>query len=136
MNFLSSIGNYQFANQYGEYAEGFDMINSIGSPSLKAMTPLFVFFVSLIIGIVMIVKSQPPKPMAEQPPVERTSTQQILKGVSTAFFIFSVLSLIVYGIVYLFYYLPQYKDWFDSLPNEAKLQITAMFLAQKFSNGS
>lgn len=118
-----------FTSQYGSYAEDFDLLNRDGSAIWKIWIFFIVFFIGIILGGITFGASQPKKPATE-----RSTGQQILKLLGILLLISSFGSLAYYGYMYVFKYLPQYYEWFDSLPNGAKTMITLNTIMNKFSS--
>ena len=123
------FGQQIFASQYGSYAEDFDLLNRDGSATLSITIFFLVFFVGLFLGFISLSVSQPKKPE-----VNRTGTQNFLQYISIFLFIGSLSSLAYFGYLYTFKYLPQYYEWFDSLPDGAKTMITLSTIMNKFNS--
>jgi len=117
-----------FISQYGSYAEGFDLLNRDGSATWRIIIFFIVFFIGIILSGVTFGVSQPKKPATD-----RTTSQQFLKICSIILLIGSLGSLGYFGYMYTFKYLPQYYEWFDTLPDGAKTMITLSTIMNRFN---
>ena len=94
------------------------LYESSGYPTLKTNSYLFICIISLIIGILLISKSNA---------LERDNTtpllQKIIKVFRNMFLFTSLGSFLFYIYLYVVYYLPEYYKWFDSLEPHLKAAI-------------
>jgi hypothetical protein len=124
-----SIGNptldmkANFINKYGTLASPYESLDSLGNQTFKTYWPILVSIVGIIVSIFCFIGSAKDKDPKTQKELERTTGKTILLGLAW-FLLFSSIFGFGYGsYLYIAIYLPQYNDWFASLPIDAKSSL-------------
>lgn len=130
---LISFGNSSFAMRYGSYASDFEYVSADGGQGLKVILPIGVAFLCLVVGIMFLSQAsknpnEPEKPL--------TPLQQAMRIFGILLMLATLGSFGFYGYTYFAKYLPEYYQWFESLPSEAKTELALMSFAQKFLNNN
>ena len=90
-----------------------------GYPTLKINSYIFICIICFIIGIIIIIKSESYEFKNNTTPL----LQKIVKIVRNVVLIISLCSFLFYIYLYVVKYLPEYYEWFESLPVEMKTAI-------------
>lgn len=130
---LISFGQSSFALRYGKYAKDFDYVGSSGGQGVRVILPIGIAIICLIVGFLFIAK---PKSQIDQPDQPLTSLQKVMKVVGFLFIFAALGGFGFYGYLYFAKYLPEYYQWFDSLPSEAKTELALVSFANKFLNNT
>ena len=128
---LISFGNNSFALRYGKYAEDLECVGPSGGQSWKTILPVGVTFLCFVIGILFLSKGSPDPAQPEKP---LSPLQQAMRVFGILLLITALGSLGFYGYTYFAKYLPEYYEWFDSLPSEAKTELALISFADKMLN--
>ena len=128
---LISFGQSSFPLRYGKYAEDFEYVAASGNQSWKTFLPAGIALICLIISFLFIAK---PKSDPTQPEKELTGLQKAMRMFGFLLMFIALGGFGFYGYLYFVKYLPEYYQWFDSLPSEAKTELALVSLANKFLN--
>lgn len=112
-----------FIEDYGSYAEPFDKLDYLGNMKTREVIILILCVVLAILSIVTYSYSQPDIDPQTKKELERTTYKKFLRGLMWLLIILTIIGFGYSGYSYLFLYLPQYYEWFKSLPKEAKTKI-------------
>jgi hypothetical protein len=130
---LISFGQNSFALRYGKYAEDLEYVSESGGQNWKTILPGGVAILCLIIGFLFVAK---PKSDPTVPEKELTALQKVMKVFGFLLIFTALGGFGFYGYVYFTKYLPEYYEWFDSLPSEAKTELALVSFANKFLNNN
>jgi hypothetical protein len=106
-----------FINKYGSYADNYDKLNNLGE-----QTRIWPYIISilLLIGLIacfMYSKQEENKETGEKIP--RTKFKEAIYYLGYVFLVIFIISIIYNGVYYFAFYLPQYRKWYNSLPQDA-----------------
>ena len=130
---LISFGQSSFAMRYGKYAEDFEYVGASGGQGVRVILPVGVAIICLIVGFLFIAK---PKSQMDQPDQPLTPLQKVMKVVGFLFIFAALGGFGFYGYLYFAKYLPEYYEWFESLPSEAKTELALVSFANNFMNNT
>ena len=122
---MSQFLTNKFVNEYGKYSNNYEYVSPSGSISPINQISLFLGIACLIGGIVLSIASIPPKiknnPKKRQ---NRSTAKKVLLvfGLLSIFASFCGFGFYIY--IYLVKYLPQYRQWYSSLPQGAIDELT------------
>jgi hypothetical protein len=130
---LISFGQSSFALRYGKYAEDLDYVSPSGGQNFKTMLPVGVAFLCLVVAILFLSKgSKNPN----EPEKELSALQKAMRVFGFLLLFAALGGFGFYGYVYWTKYLPEYYQWFNSLPSEAKTELALVSFANKFLNNN
>ena len=120
---MSSLLTQRFVNEYGDYAEDYDFVSPSGSMSKN--TSLIISVIVLIVSLIIIGISTPKKDKKNpKKKINRTTGQNVLLGIGIVFLVCSLGGFGFYGFLYVTKYLPEYNEWYQSLPKDAIEELT------------
>lgn len=99
-----------FANDYGQFSEGVQYVSRHGGLKPIYSAPLYGGIFLAITGIVCFVGSSS---------LGTSTFSTIIKALAFFLIALAVAALITYITVYISKYLPNYRNWYASLPSEA-----------------
>jgi len=115
----SNILNYKvdFSKNYGDYNENFTQLDTYGN--MKMAGPfIFIFILSVILLIIFFSLSSSG--------VFTPTTNKILYYIGW-FFVIVAIMIMGYGLyLYLFVYLGEHSEWFNSLPADGQREINTI----------
>ncbi len=109
-----------FVNKYGSYADKYDDITPLGEQ--KQIWFYIITILSAVLSTILFIKSKE-QVDANNKPIERTTTETLLRILAWLTLIIFVGGTIYSGYMYFLIYLPQYYKWFNELPIDAKRDI-------------
>ena len=99
-----------FILDYGDYAEGIPYISPYGGLKPIWSAPLYGGIFLAIMGVVSFIGASS---------LGNSFFSTIIKGLAFFFIALAVAAFITYITVYISKYLPNYRNWYASLPSEA-----------------
>jgi hypothetical protein len=130
---LISFGQNSFALRYGKYAEDFEYVGTSGSPNFKTTIPVIIAFLCIVVAILFLSKANN---SPNEPEKELTVLQKAMRVFGFLLLFAALGGFGFYGYLYFVKYLPEYYEWFDSLPSEAKTELALVSFANKFMNNT
>jgi hypothetical protein len=121
-----------FINKYSNFAEKYDKITPLGD---QKRTWPYLISILLLVGVIFCFiysKEKENKETGEKIP--RNNLQKILYYFGWVLLIMFIISLIYNGYYYFVLYLPQYNEWFNNLPLEAKNQLNIIKTLESITN--
>ena len=107
-----------FSYKYGKYAEDLEYVSPIGNPNWKVTIYITISILCFIIGIMLFFYS-----MINKVNNNSSILQKVINIFKNVFLIISLFSFLFYLYIYFIKYLPEYNEWYQSLPEEAKNEI-------------
>ena len=117
---MAGLNQINFINKYGNYASGYKHLSPIGEN--KHFLHIIVAILSIVASIILFVNS-PEERDAKNNPIERSTIKKIFRTSAWILLIVFVLSVVYGGYLHFALYLPEYNDWFQKLPADAKNDI-------------
>ena len=123
MNLLQGLNQSSFISQYGTYADKFPYVSADGSASWEVILVIVGAVVTFILGNGLTVFSYGEDPEKK---TNKTTSNYLL------FTIGLLMVMVGSGLAtealirYLFEYLPQYSQWYQSLPDAGKMSYQQM----------
>ena len=108
-----------FISKYGDLSKDYEYVSPSGSISGEKNLFLYIGIGSLISGIVMIGLSKPTENPKIKKKKRRTTIGYVMLVVGILFLLGSLGGFGYYGYIYIVKYLPEYKMWYDNLPEGA-----------------
>ncbi len=135
--FVSSSTNLKtnFISNYAQYAESYNNIDLIGNQKFNTQWPLLVAIIMIVIAIVLFIYTQKEKDMYGKE-IERTTIKKLLYNFAFVLLFGSVFGFGYGAYLYLAVYLPEYYEWFDSLPKEAKANVGMIYAIDKIETST
>ncbi len=109
-----------FINKYGNLSLKYDRLTATGEQ--KHML-FYIVPILLVIASIFCFAKSTQQVDANNEPIERTSTEKILRILAWISLGLLIVSTGYSGYMYFMLYLPQYKLWFNELPLDAKNQL-------------
>jgi len=120
---MSSILTQRFVTEYGDYSEDYDFLSPSGT--MNKNTSVIISVILLIVSLVIIGSSTPKKDKKNSnKKIIRTTGQKVLLGIGLVFLVCSLGGFGFYGFLYVTKYLPEYNEWYQSLPKDAIEELT------------
>lgn len=123
MNLLQGLNQSNFVSQFGTYADKFPYVQADGSASWQVVLVIVGAVISFVLGNGLTVFSYGEDPEKK---TNKTTTNNI-------FFILGLMMVLIgsalgtEGLIrYLLEYLPQYSQWYQSLPENGKMAYQQM----------
>ena len=112
-----------FIANFGSYAQPFNSLDPLGNQKFNTSWPIFFVVISVFLMIAFFHYGKQIVDPATNQPIEKTTGKKILTGLAWLLLATSIFGT-GYGIyLYFAIYMPQYVEWFESLPLEAKTSI-------------
>jgi hypothetical protein len=116
----SATSKMEFVKNYGTLSGNYNNLTPLGEQ--KNVWFYFVLILSLILTGVFFHLSREERD-ASGNVKEKTTSKKIYKILAWMFVGVSSILAIYSGYMYLFVYSPQYNEWFNSLPKDARTQL-------------
>ncbi len=127
----NNLSKVEFVNKYGDLSMKYDKLTATG----EQKNVLFYFVPVILLILMMILFSKSTQRVDENnKPIERTSTEKVLRLLAWIFLGLLILSTGYSGYMYFMLYLPQYNRWFSELPMEAKKQLNLINTLNAITN--
>ena len=110
----------EFINKYGTTTSKYNALNAFGDQ--KTVWFYFILIVSFILTTVFFYHSKEEIDKNGNI-IELTTIKKTYKLLAWLFMIISIIFSIYSGYMYFFIYYPQYNEWINSLPSEARNQL-------------
>lgn len=148
---ISNVGNIAYAAQgtsmnlksdfiakYGNYAQNFQYIDALGNQTTKTTYPYIIAFATFVLMIITSYFTKSEEQLTEEE--KQNKKKNIIRKIGkilVILFLLTAIGSVGYG-AYLYFtvYLVDYGKWFASLPNEAKLSISAINSIDKLINSA
>ncbi len=122
-----------FLNNYGKMSSNYNALTPLGEQNKVWF--YFVLILSLILTGIFFYQSRKVKDVNGND-IEPTNTKKIYKILAWIFLGISIILIFYSGYMYFFIYSPQYNEWFNSLPPDAKTQLNIIKSLDIISNNS
>ncbi len=117
------ITEFGFIQRYGNYSKNYKYVNELGKNN---QILLFAIPFFSLIGSGILFSKSTQKYDSNGNPIEKTSTEKIFRYLAWFLLLIAILFGTYLGYVHFALYLPEYKDWYNKLPIDAKNDLNIM----------